>query len=500
MEKFKINTKDVSFVGIILLALLLLGVIFFLFNSFKEQSESPFPQGEDFNEVLNSMGGEEGANDSFFEELESVDSSTGGAFFDSNTAQTVAAGTSSPDCTEDPTISLRLNAREFQRGDTLTLGATLANNGCMTPVDIYLAIKTPEGNLHFYPTWTKEPTPVKSMWVVPDWSGDVFTVALENPLPVGVYTFQAAFLIPGTNTVLGTVERLSFTFSALEPIVPGDYEESITVDGFDRTYLLHIPLGFEAAIQYPLVLVLSASKATSIANISQFSRVADENGFIVAYPENIYGAWAFGLGTTDAEINGVDDVNFIRTLVGRLFAEFNINKDSIFAVGNSNGGMMAYRLGCELPHIFGAVASVAGNIAEPLRDTCSPQQTSLVTVFGTDDQSVPFEGGVLPKHPDLGSVLSTADSLRIYSKANGCSTNPKIEFLPILVDDGTEVEKQTFTPCTSGAEVIGYIIHGGGHKWPPVQGTGGTLDSGISSQNLDATEVIWELFERIIKR
>src|SRR3989344_3138271 len=32
---------------------------------------------------------------------------------------------------------------------------------------------------------------------------------------------------------------------------PGDYKESMTVDGRERTYLLHVPTGFNTARQYP---------------------------------------------------------------------------------------------------------------------------------------------------------------------------------------------------------------------------------------------------------
>ncbi len=63
----------------------------------------------------------------------------------------------------------------------------------------------------------------------------------------------------------------------------------------------------------------------------------------------------------------------------------------VFAVGVSAGGMMAYRLGCELSGRVTGVGAVAGAM---ILDDCRPTRPlSVIEIHGTADQLVPYEGG-----------------------------------------------------------------------------------------------------------
>ena len=44
----------------------------------------------------------------------------------------------------------------------------------------------------------------------------------------------------------------------------------------------------------------------------------------------------------------VDDVGFIRLLIASLRSQYEIDPARVFASGHSNGGILAYRLACEL--------------------------------------------------------------------------------------------------------------------------------------------------------
>jgi poly(3-hydroxybutyrate) depolymerase len=73
------------------------------------------------------------------------------------------------------------------------------------------------------------------------------------------------------------------------------------------------------------------------------------------------------------------------------------------------------------------------------------------------------------------------------------STPDGVETLDEMVNDGTTVERKTFTADTAGAPVVFYEIHGGGHTWP-----GGNLQPeallGKTCHNINASELIWEFF------
>ena len=53
---------------------------------------------------------------------------------------------------------------------------------------------------------------------------------------------------------------------------------------------------------------------------------------------------------------------FIQILIETLQEKYTINSSRIYATGISNGGIMTYRVGAELSHIFAAIAPVAAQI------------------------------------------------------------------------------------------------------------------------------------------
>src|SRR4051794_3361381 len=77
---------------------------------------------------------------------------------------------------------------------------------------------------------------------------------------------------------------------ALRPLdprfpVPGDYEQTVWHE-HERSYLLHVPTDYQAKKSWPLVVVLHGafSDGTSTEKLTDFSRIADREGFVVAYP------------------------------------------------------------------------------------------------------------------------------------------------------------------------------------------------------------------------
>ena len=120
----------------------------------------------------------------------------------------------------------------------------------------------------------------------------------------------------------------------------------------------------------PLVVVLhgGGGNAENIEEVTGFSEKADEEGFIVVYPDGsgrldrYLLTWNAGFCCGYALENNIDDVGFIRALIEYLQEKYAINRNMIYVTGISNGGMMSYRLGAELSDIVAAIAPVAGSI------------------------------------------------------------------------------------------------------------------------------------------
>src|SRR5690606_593191 len=67
----------------------------------------------------------------------------------------------------------------------------------------------------------------------------------------------------------------------------GTSENTLEHDGLARTYLVYVPETYDPTQPTPLVLSLHGftSNARQQVNISQWNPVADEHGFLVAYPQ-----------------------------------------------------------------------------------------------------------------------------------------------------------------------------------------------------------------------
>src|SRR5579862_7975812 len=126
---------------------------------------------------------------------------------------------------------------------------------------------------------------------------------------------------------------------------------SLTHDGLERSYLLYVPASYDRGKPTPLLIVLHGRGINASFMITMtgggFNALADEHGFILVYPNAINEMWNDGRTSSDMKSNA-DDVGFIRALIEHLAAEYAIDRQRVYLTGLSNGGYMAYRLGCEL--------------------------------------------------------------------------------------------------------------------------------------------------------
>jgi polyhydroxybutyrate depolymerase len=211
------------------------------------------------------------------------------------------------------------------------------------------------------------------------------------------------------------------------------------------------------------------------------SAKADKEGFLAAYPSGTGGmrrvpTWNSGNCCGYAQRNNVDDVGFLRFLIQGLERDYPVDSKRIYVAGISNGGMMAYRLGCELADQIAAIAPVEGAQNVP----CRPSAPVSVIIFhGTADRLVPFEGGTTP-YP-LGprrSDTPVAETVAFWVDHDGCLATARHEESPAAHTD-------VFSGCKGGASVALYAIQGGRHIWPGASPFG----KGIS-----ATDLMWAFF------
>lgn len=95
----------------------------------------------------------------------------------------------------------------------------------------------------------------------------------------------------------------------------GDSRQNITVGGMQRTYIQHLPPGYNSSTaRLPLILVLHArtKDAKEAERVSCMSEKADTESFIAVYPQAVGNPTTWNNGLTPVSNNGADDVAFIR--------------------------------------------------------------------------------------------------------------------------------------------------------------------------------------------
>lgn len=242
---------------------------------------------------------------------------------------------------------------------------------------------------------------------------------------------------------------------------------TLAVGGRQRTYRLYVPARLPEG---PVPLLVGLHGGTGWGD--QFAAAtgvegwAEANGFIVVHPDGVPvgrtrgGVWNGGVCCGVAAREGVDDVAFVAALLDRLGQEHAIDESRTFAFGHSNGGIMSYRLACELGDRIAAVGVVAGTLGVEACDPARP--VSVLHIHGTADENLPITGGTGARSVAGVDFPSPVDGFSRVAGAEGCPE-------PETATDG-DVTTATRDPCDGGAAATFVTISGAQHPWPGTTG------------------------------
>jgi polyhydroxybutyrate depolymerase len=289
-------------------------------------------------------------------------------------------------------------------------------------------------------------------------------------------------------------------------IQPGEntQQKTIEVGGRQRTYYLHVPADLPADKPAPLVLVFHGGGGNALGMeryLAKFSKLADQEHFLVAYLEGIDKSWNDGRGdpSNNAAKENVDDLAFVMAMLDAIGKEHQIDPRRIYATGISNGAIFSHYLAANHADKIAAIAPVVGSIADPFYQQFHPSQpVSVLILQGTKDPLVPYEGGQIGQGNlgNRGKVIATDETVKLWVQADGCQTEPVVDALPDKdPDDGCTITRYTYGPGKNGVEVVLYKIEGGGHTWPGGPQYFPKFLIGPVCRDIDATQVIWDFFK-----
>lgn len=256
---------------------------------------------------------------------------------------------------------------------------------------------------------------------------------------------------------------------------------SIVHGGVTRTFVYYKPSSWTTGSHMPLLILLHGLTQTGagVMDITQFNQIAEQNNFIVVYPDGINYAWNANMNVT---VSTADDLGFIEVLAMHFQNQFNTDPLKQYLVGFSNGGFMSHKIACESSMCFAAIAAVSGNMSDTTYNNCTPQFTpSVLHIHGTSDAIVPYNGG-------SSSGVSVAQTMEKWRTFLSCDPTPNSAAMPNTnLIDLSSPTLITYQNCVSELKHI--RIDGGGHQWPGIQ----TLVGGAGVINMDfySPEIIW---------
>ncbi|QEC49883.1 hypothetical protein FSW04_21470 [Baekduia soli] len=203
----------------------------------------------------------------------------------------------------------------------------------------------------------------------------------------------------------------------------------------------------------PLVLGLPGSGQTAhdFASYTNYSALADRDGFSVAYPTATGARPSWNIS---GSLPGKpDDVAYLRKVIAAAVAAACADPARVGVTGVSNGGGMSARLACDASDLIAAAAPVAGGY-KSLPDCRPARPVPILEIHGGADHVVPYAGS---GPAGAGAVPAF---LAQWRRLDGCAGRARSS------SPHPGVTELRWAACRAGVVVQHDRIDDADHGWP----------------------------------
>lgn len=211
-----------------------------------------------------------------------------------------------------------------------------------------------------------------------------------------------------------------------------------TSDGA-RTYRKYVPGSITPDTKLVFVLDGFGGSGLRVAYYSGFHNAV--RNAVVVYPDPLkpkagqIAGWNAGFCCGSGWLENANDTLFLSSLAAELSRVHQLQDDTFYVAGFSNGAFMAQKLAADLPKKVRAAVSIAGTIGTDRLVLKPSAPIPILLVHGRNDRIVPFQGGAGSSDQSF-SWKSAEVTAELWRSTNGAQ-----------------------------AEVATYW-HDGGHEWP----------------------------------
>ena len=251
-----------------------------------------------------------------------------------------------------------------------------------------------------------------------------------------------------------------------------------------RNYKLYIPRHTETGRRALLVMLHGGTQdADDFAAGTRMNALAEEHGFIVAYPSQSKAANAslcWNWFSPENQMRGRGEPAIIAGITSEIIADYDVDPARVFVAGLSAGGAMAAAMGATYPDLYAAVGIHSGL---PYRSAAD-----LPSAFAAMRGDTRRQGRQLRKSHGAGDDSPRIRTIVFHGDADHI-VNPLNAANMVEARAGESVEKarhaairghtRTVTRDKTGAVIVEqWLVHGSGHAW-----SGGSPDGSYTDRH-----------------
>jgi poly(hydroxyalkanoate) depolymerase family esterase len=229
-----------------------------------------------------------------------------------------------------------------------------------------------------------------------------------------------------------------------------------------RNYKLYVPPGY-AGEPMPLVVMLHGCKQNpdDFAAGTQMNALAQQHGFLVAYPEQTRpanGSNCWNWFQAAHQGRGGGEPSILAGIVGDVAAQYRVDTRRVFVAGLSAGAAMAVILGAAYPDVFAAVGAHSGLPLGAAHDVPS----AFVAMHG----GAPAKAAAAAAQ-GVPTIVFHGDKDRTVAAANGQAIVMQAFGAPLARETAASSDstRTVYRDAQGRVQVEDWLVHGGGHAW-----------------------------------
>ena len=228
-----------------------------------------------------------------------------------------------------------------------------------------------------------------------------------------------------------------------------------------RPYLLHVPAASTGPRPLLVMLHGGTQTAADFATATRIRELAEEHGFLVAFPEQTTSANSMRYWNwfqPDDQRRGAGEPAILVGIVDEVAAVHEVDRERVYVAGFSAGAAMAAVLGAVYPDVFAAVGVHSG-----LPYGCAHDVASAFAAMRNGAAAAPLRCPVpvITFHGDADQTVAVDNAARVVEQFSAGAPRGDT-----LVERGP-TRPATRTVVRRGGVVVAeqWTVHGSGHAW-----------------------------------